>query len=128
MEKVTESVYFGPVVEPKASASDGASGLRPVDPKMIGMRQLVLKTAGELIDGDRARDYGDAYEMHKRISVGWGEILGAEVKAHEVALCMAWLKLSRLVETPSHFDSYVDAVAYIAIAAEIQKRDSANAG
>jgi hypothetical protein len=128
MEKVTESIYFGPVVESKVSKYDGVSGLRPVDPKMIGTRQSVLKTAGELIDGDRARDYGDAYEMHKRISVGWGEILGVEVKAHEVALCMAWLKMSRLVETPSHSDSYVDAVAYMALAAEIQKRDSADAG
>lgn len=99
------------------------------DPVMIGShRQNVLKTAGELIDGDRARDYGDAYEMHRRIAVGWSEILGVEVKAHEVALCMTWLKMSRLVETPSHSDSYIDAVAYMALAFEIEKRDSAKAG
>lgn len=96
---------------------------------MIGAtRKAVLKTAGDLIDGDRARDYGDAFEMHKRIAVGWTQILGVDVRAHEVALCMAWLKMSRLVETPSHADSYVDAVAYMALAAEIEKRDSAKAG
>lgn len=96
---------------------------------MIGsLRQTVLKTAGELIDGDRARDYGDAYDMHKRIASGWSQVLGIDVKAHEVALCMAWLKISRLVESPGHADSYVDAVAYVALAAEIQKRDSAKAG
>lgn len=96
---------------------------------MIGTtRKAVLKTAGDLIDGDRARDYGDAFEMHKRIAVGWTQILGIDVRAHEVALCMAWLKMSRLVETPSHADSYVDAVAYMALAAEIEKRDSASAG
>ena len=99
--------------------------LRPVVQEMIGIRQNVLKTAGDLIDGDRARDYGDAYEMHKRIAAGWSQVLGVDVKAHEVALCMAWLKISRLVETPSHADSYVDAVAYMALAAEIEKRDSA---
>jgi hypothetical protein len=103
-------------------------GLSPVVQEMIGIRQSVLKTAGELIDGDRARDYGDAYEMHKRIAVGWSQVLGVDVKAHEVALCMAWLKMSRLVESPGHADSYVDAVAYVALAAEIQKRDSAQAG
>jgi hypothetical protein len=93
---------------------------------MIGsIRKAVLKTAGDLIDGDRARDYGDAFEMHSRIAKGWAEILGVEVRAHEVALCMAWLKISRLVETPGHSDSYVDGVAYMALAAEIQKRDSA---
>lgn len=91
-------------------------------------RHHVLKTAGELIDGDRARDYGDAFEMHRRIAVGWSEILGVDVKAHEVALCMSWLKISRLVETPSHADSYIDAVAYVALASEIEKRDSAKAG
>ncbi len=99
------------------------------EPCMIGtVRRTVLKTAGDLIDGDRARDYGDAFEMHKRIASGWSQILGIDVKAHEVALCMAWLKISRLVESPSHADSYVDAVAYMALAAEIEKRDSAKAG
>jgi len=91
-------------------------------------RQHVLKTAGDLIDGDRARDYGDAFEMHGRIASGWSQILGVDVKAHEVALCMAWLKISRIVESPSHADSYIDAVAYMALAAEIEKRDSAKAG
>jgi hypothetical protein len=95
---------------------------------MIGMRQELLKAAGDLIDGDRARDYGDAYAMHKRIAAGWSEILGVEVKPHQVALCMVFLKISRLVETPGHKDSYVDLVAYGALAGEIQKRDSANAG
>lgn len=96
----------------------------PVVSPMIGTRDSVLKGAGDLINGDRARDYGDAYEMHKRIAAGWSEILGVEVKPHQVALCMAWLKVSRLVETPGHRDSYVDLVAYGALAAEIQERDS----
>jgi Domain of unknown function (DUF6378) len=96
---------------------------------MIGNhRQHVLKTAGDLIDGDRARDYGDALVMHKRIAVGWSEILGVDITPHEVGLCMAWLKLSRIVESPDHEDSYIDAVAYVALSAEMRKRDSAKAG
>lgn len=101
---------------------------RPVEPFMIGSRQFILKSAGDLIDGDRAKDYGDAHEMHRRISVGWTEILGVNVSPHEVALCMVWLKMSRLVESPSHLDSYVDAAAYVALAAEIREKDSAKAG
>lgn len=97
---------------------------RPVVPLMIG-RHHVLKTAGDLIDGDRAKDYGDAHEMHTRIAAGWSQIFGVEVKAHQVALAMAWLKISRLVETPDHTDSYVDGVAYMALAAEIRSKDSA---
>lgn len=90
-------------------------------------RQEVLNTAKSLIEGDRARDYGDAYEMHRRIAAGWTEILNVNVKPHEVALCMAWLKVSRLVETPGHKDSYVDLAAYAALAGEIEARDSAKA-
>ena len=56
--------------------------LDPVVQEMIGKemhRHYVLKTAADLIDGDRARDYGDASEMHRRIAVGWTEILGVNV-------------------------------------------------
>ena len=92
---------------------------------MIGnvTRDLVLSAALSLVNGDRAKDYGDAFEMHRRIASGWTEILGVEVKPHEVALCMAWLKISRLVETPDHYDSFVDLAAYAALAGEIQSRD-----
>lgn len=101
----------------------------PVLHSMIGRdRKAILKTAGDLIDGDRARDYGDALDMHRRIAAGWSEILQVNVKPHEVALCMAWLKMSRLVESPGHSDSYVDGVAYLALAGEIRERDSAKRG
>ena len=100
--------------------------LHPVVPLMIG-RQHILKSAGDLIDGDRAKDYGDAYVMHARIAAGWSQILGIDVAPHQVALCMSWLKISRLVESPDHSDSYVDLVAYGALAGEIRSRDSAKA-
>jgi hypothetical protein len=32
---------------------------------------------------------------------------------------MQWLKMARLVETPEHADSYVDAAAYAALAAQL---------
>jgi len=87
-----------------------------------------MKAASDLMDGERAKDYGDALEMHRRIAAGWTEILGVDVKPHEAALCMAWLKIARLVETPGHEDSYVDLVAYGSLAGEIQARDSAKRG
>jgi hypothetical protein len=91
-------------------------------------RKKIMKAAADLMDGERAKDYGDAFEMHRRIAAGWTEILGVEVKPHEAALCMAWLKIARLVETPGHEDSYVDLVAYGSLAGEIQARDSAKRG
>ena len=109
-------------------AGEVRDGDHPVLQKMIGRdRKKIIKAASDLMDGERAKDYGDAYEMHRRIAAGWAEILGVEVKAHEVALCMAWLKIARLVESPGHEDSYVDLVAYGSLAGEIQSRDSASA-
>jgi hypothetical protein len=98
---------------------------------MIGKRfdrQKIMRAASNLMDGERAKDYGDALEMHRRIAAGWSEILGVNVRPHEAALCMAWLKIARLVETPGHEDSYVDLVAYGSLAGEIQARDSAKRG
>ena len=95
----------------------------PTEPSMIGLdRDQILDAASDLINGQRAKDYGDAFEMHRRIGVGWSEILGVNVTPAQVALCMVWLKISRLIETPDHLDSFVDLVAYGALAGEIESR------
>lgn len=82
-------------------------------------REEILKTAADLINGDRARDYGPVRKNHEDIATGWSVILGVPVNAHQVARCMAWLKIARLSKTDTHIDSYVDAAAYIALAGEI---------
>lgn len=87
-------------------------------------RTKILEAADHLINGDRAADYGDALTMHRRIAAGWSEILEVSVTPDKVALCMAWLKISRLVNSPGHRDSYVDLVAYGALAGEMNKRNS----
>lgn len=94
------------------------------EPSMIGKldRDEILNAASDLINGQRAKDYGDAYEMHRRIAAGWAEILCVNITPAQVALCMAWLKIARLVETPDHLDSFVDLVAYGALAGEIESR------
>lgn len=119
MDMIPNAQYAGEVKE------DG----HPVMDRVIGRdRKKIMKAAADLMDGERAKDYGDAFEMHRRIAAGWSEILGVNVEPHEAALCMAWLKIARLVETPSHEDSYVDGVAYLALAGEIQSRNSAKRG
>lgn len=120
MDLTDSTAYYTPQHE-----EDG----HPVMHKMIGRdRKKIMNAASDLMDGERAKDYGDAYEMHRRIAIGWTEILSVDVKPHEVALCMAWLKIARLVETPGHEDSYVDLVAYGSLAGEIQAKDSAKRG
>lgn len=85
-------------------------------------RSRILQEADGLINGDRARDYGTPQENFARIATIWGAILGIELTAHEVALCMAGLKLARLANGP-HRDSYVDGAGYLALAGELSMVD-----
>lgn len=86
------------------------------------IRTQCLMDAIELINGDRNRDYGEPIENFQRVADGWSIILRQAVSPHEVALCMAWLKIARLVNTPTHRDSYTDGAAYIALAQELVQR------
>lgn len=86
-------------------------------------RSEILDEAKRLINADRAKDYGQPRINHQRIADLWSVILGIEVSPAQVAICMAQVKLSRLVHTPDHLDSYIDAAAYLGIAGEIATSD-----
>lgn len=81
-------------------------------------RSEILKTAETLINGDRQEQYGTPQENFARIAVGWSVLLGHDVTPSQVALCMAWLKMARLVNGP-HDDSFIDGAAYMALAGEL---------
>ena len=82
-------------------------------------RSKILKDAEFLINNDREKDYGHPKINHGRIADLWSVVLERKIEPHEVALCMALVKISRLVQTPDHEDSYVDGAVYIAIAGEL---------
>ena len=79
----------------------------------------ILSQANEITHGDRDKNYGSPLINHQRIAAIWSVILEKDVRPDQVALCMAGVKLARLVETPNHADSFVDGAAYFAIAGEI---------
>lgn len=81
-------------------------------------KQDIIKNALKLASKDRQADYGDAYLNHCRIAVLWSVILETEVTPQQVALCMAQVKMSRLVHDDTHIDSYIDAVAYLSMAGQ----------
>jgi hypothetical protein len=91
-------------------------------------RDETLDAAKTLINGDRAKDYGDAYLNHARIADGWNLIVQAAYERHghitpmHVALMMDWVKTSRLLNTIDHADSWVDKAAYSALGAEFSKK------
>lgn len=91
-------------------------------------RDKALTTAGELINGDRARDYGDASVNFGRIADLWTaqfqHKLNGAFTASDVAIALTHLKLSRLAVTPAHADSWVDAAGYVALGAELATGDT----
>jgi hypothetical protein len=63
----------------------------------------------------RGAVYGHPYYNHKRIADLWSAYLDLPITAHQAAICMALVKVSRLTETPSHEDSVKDLIAYAAL-------------
>jgi hypothetical protein len=87
-------------------------------------RDEIIEKAKALINGDRAKDYGDAKDNFDRIAAGWNiiiENLDGPVTAKHVALMMDWVKTCRLLETIDHLDSWVDKVGYTALGGSFTK-------
>ena len=87
--------------------------------------RMILARASELVTGDRADDYGDAAESFQRVADLWSPILGVTIQPYQVALCMAQLKISRLLNSPTHGDSWVDAAGYIGLGGQVVPDDVA---
>ena len=85
-------------------------------------REQILDKAKTLISGERAKDYGDAYLNHKRIAELWSPILDKDITVKQVYACMIAVKLSRLIETPDHEDSWIDICGYAALGGEKNER------
>jgi hypothetical protein len=68
---------------------------------------------------DRGRIYGHPRINQGRIAARLSNLLDLPITDSQAALAMVEVKLSRIQETPSHVDSYVDCLAYIAIALEL---------
>jgi hypothetical protein len=65
-----------------------------------------------LIHGERQKVYSHPLDDFGRTAKIWSGILGIEVTAEQVALCMCGVKISRLISTPGHRDSIVDLAGY----------------
>ena len=75
---------------------------------------------GDLLE-ERAQKWGNPVNTHIAIAEVWSGILGHDVNAHEVALCMAGLKLVRASLNPDDPDSLDDAAGYIRIGQLVMK-------
>jgi hypothetical protein len=81
-------------------------------------RGEILQEAARLTARDRQKTYGDPTVNHSRIADLWKTYLGQQITPQQVAICMALVKVARLMETETE-DSFIDLAAYAAIAGEI---------
>ena len=100
-----------------ASTVVSRKGSKMDTPKVSAKASEILANAEDILSA-RGRVYADPVTNHFRIAQFWSTYLEFSVEPHQVAMCMALVKIARSMETPSHLDSYIDGAAYFAIAAE----------
>ena len=83
--------------------------------------ECLLVEAQRIINGARKTDYGDARENHEKIAEFWSAILGHEVTAEQVVLCMIGVKMARLCHSPEHRDSWVDIAGYVGVKSKMNR-------
>lgn len=76
----------------------------------------VLKTAEDVIHGDRLKHYGHPSINFERIARSWEQYKGTEITPMDVCVMMILLKAQRMAEG-YHRDSVVDIGGYAALAA-----------
>lgn len=80
-------------------------------------------STNELLE-QRESNWGHPVDTHARIAQVWSGILGYEVTAHQVTLCMTGLKMVRASINPDDPDSLDDAAGYVEIGKRVMRGDN----
>ena len=80
----------------------------------------LLAQAAAVVD-QRQQSYGEPGLLFERVAVRWSQLLGCEVTAAQVGLCLADLQLAQLTVDPGHLDSLIDVAGYVACVREVQR-------
>lgn len=79
----------------------------------------ILDKAKEIVTKNRQTLYGPAERNFVRIASLWENYLQVSVQPHEVAICLALVKIARMDSAPEHLDNYIDLAGYAALAGEL---------
>lgn len=87
--------------------------------KKISPREQVLRGAIEAITQQRNNEYGPPTQDFTRTAVLWSELFRNKLgnqnfEAHEVAMAMILLKMSRATWSPDKEDHWLDVAGYAA--------------
>lgn len=70
-----------------------------------------IESVAEVLE-ERGEDYGTPYSSHTHIAQLWSVLLGQDISPNQVVMCMVALKLARLMNQPTHDDSWRDIIGY----------------
>lgn len=94
------------------------------------VRKHVLDEAKKCVLQDRNSTYGKPEDNFRRIAELWTAYLnirpkdkGAPITPTDVAQMMVLMKMARLAHNPTHKDSWVDGIGYLACGAGIELGD-----
>lgn len=83
-------------------------------------RVEALRKAAALISGDRDAQYGGPKENFDRIAKVWSVILGIDVTAEDVAMCMVGVKVARYASKSGfQADTWIDVAGYAGCGYEV---------
>lgn len=74
-----------------------------------------LKSAHDIVHGDRERTYGDPGKNLRLIAQYWSTHTGITITETDVCIMMMLLKIARLKNKPEHDDSWIDIAGYTAL-------------
>ena len=80
-------------------------------PMTIDRYIQAIESVAEVLE-ERGEDYGTPYSNHTHIAHLWSVLLGQDISPHQVVMCMVALKLARLMNQPTHDDSWRDIIGY----------------
>ena len=89
------------------------SALENIEPSIYTRIADNFVRVNDMLNGEKAKEYGNPRTMFQNISKRWFGCDDAEV---DVAIMMAELKIERIKHDQSKEDSYMDAIAYLAMA------------
>ena len=81
-----------------------------------------LNEAKAIIE-DRGMDYGHPSDNMQRTARLWSAYLEMPVTDHQVAMCLALVKVARSMET-SKVDNFIDGAAYFAISGQLATEEN----
>lgn len=102
----------GIILDPPA-APTVENTLENIEPSIYTRIADNLYRVENMLNGEKAEEYGNPRIMFQNISKRWFGCDDAEV---DVAIMMAELKIERIKFDPTKEDSYMDAIAYLAMA------------